>query len=148
MAHSNLPYLVSIYMYIADGGTHPLTGAHPPTVQVLLEESPGVAFRRLRSASSITSVCLLYTLRYSDVQHLQALSPAIDTAVQRASDTVRANRAKSLKQVGSDSLFRGGEVGSNGAGREDVGVEERLTRLESKMDQLICLCQHRQGTMK
>jgi CRP-like cAMP-binding protein len=109
---------------------------------VLLEESPGVPLRRLRSVTAITSVCLLYTLRYSDVSRLRALSPAIDAAVQRASDTVRANRAKSLKQVGSDSNSKG----------DGGGVDERLTRMEAILDRqsaqighLLSLAQHPNG---
>jgi hypothetical protein len=51
---------------------------------VLAEESPGVPFRRLRSTSPITNVILMYTIRYSDVSQLRAISPAIDAAVKTA----------------------------------------------------------------
>lgn len=95
---------------------------------VLLEEAPGLPYKRLRSAFAITGTCVLCTLSFKDVQQLRALSPAIDGAVRDAASTVCANRP---------SLVKGASASEDAALHGDR--DARLDRLERKMDHLLSL---------
>lgn len=93
---------------------------------LLLRDDSGRPFPRLRSAFSITSTCILYTLNHGDLQMLRETSAAINDAISKAEDAVRQKR-RSLGAVESGHRT----------------VEDRLTSLESKMDTLIEMLKER-----
>lgn len=100
---------------------------------VLLQESPGVALQRQRSAYTVTGACILYTLSYDDLQELRALSAPIDAAVATAAAAVQTNRPS----LTSEAPTRTEVVSGGGVGASSSSLEERMSRLETKMDTLI-----------
>ena len=92
---------------------------------VLIEETRGVPVRYTRSAYAVTSNCVLMVLSHWDMVSLRRESEALDAAVVRAVEKIRAARP---------SLFaKAPSAQDNANGNEG----DRLSRLEEKIDRIL-----------
>ena len=103
---------------------------------VLVEETPGIPARYTRSAYAASSNCVLMVLSHWDLVVLRRESEALDAAVARAAEKIRAAKPSLFAQAGSARDGLGGTV------EERLGrLEASGKRLEEKVDRMLSLVQ-------
>ena len=123
-------------------------GDYMGELAVLVEEAPGLPFKRQRSAFAITGTCVLCTLSYRDMQQLRAISPLINTLVGETVSQVLRKRPSlgcSGAVMADATAVAGGVVAGGGGGDS---TSDRLARIELdnqemkiKLDHLLNLLQ-------
>ena len=101
---------------------------------VLIEETRGVPVRYTRSAYAVTSNCVLMVLSHWDMVLLRRESEALDAAVVRAVEKIRAARPSLFpKAPAADDVVYGNEA------ERLSRLEANGARLEQKIDRLLAV---------